>query len=74
MLTRFLSPLAAADCFVGLLDVATAGLEDSVDGVDRKEECSIESVRKERDWKECVLGMFCAFAFFSALFLSFRVD
>ncbi|GAA5914392.1 hypothetical protein JCM6882_008220 [Rhodosporidiobolus microsporus] len=48
----------AADCFIGLLDVATPEMGDISAGVDREEGYSLESVRAGRDWKECVLGMY----------------
>ncbi|GAA6036864.1 hypothetical protein JCM8097_006320 [Rhodosporidiobolus ruineniae] len=48
----------AADCFIGLLDVAPAELTDVSAGLDREETYTLEKVRAGRDWKECVLGMY----------------
>ncbi|GAA5857250.1 hypothetical protein JCM8547_009398 [Rhodosporidiobolus lusitaniae] len=48
----------AADCFIGLLDVATPEMADVSAGLDREEGYSLESVRAGRDWKDCVLGMY----------------
>lgn len=59
--------MTAADCFIALLDVPTPEMADISAGLDRDEGYSLESVRAGRDWKECVLGMYCAL-FFRLLF------
>ncbi|PRQ72752.1 hypothetical protein AAT19DRAFT_16676 [Rhodotorula toruloides] len=54
-----LDEFVPADCFVGILDTAPAELGDASAGMDRDESLKLESVVAGREWRDCVLGMYC---------------